>query len=161
MKKILSILLIIMMVFTCSACSVSSTNQADTNDNEDSTTYTLNNEEETLAKLLIICSQTLKDPLSTKIKNVWTYKSTSVYYYTFEIESKNGYGNMVTEYHGGMIIGTSITEEVLNDIDREISLTGQSLKFSKDHLAALQNGTQLSSQTVSAMQDYFIKNYHD
>ena len=161
MKKILSILLIMMIVFTCSACSSSSTNQTDNDNNEENITYTLNSEEEALAKLLIICSKTLKDPLSTKIKNVWTYKSPSLYYYTFEIDSKNGYGNMVTEYHGGMIIGSSITEEILNDIDEEIFLTGQSLKFSKDHLGALQNGTQLSSQCVSAMQDYFIKNYKD
>ena len=161
MKKTLSILLIIMIVFICVACSEPSNNQIDNIASEETVSYTLNDEEEALVKLLILCSETFKDPLSIKIKNAWTYKGSVCYYYTFELEAKNGYGILTTGYYGGMIIGDGITEEVLNDIEKEISYGGSTLKFDEDDLTALQRGTQLNSQCISAMQDYFIKNYHD
>lgn len=160
MKKFLSVILTFIIIFTCCACSSSSTEQTNNGNNEKSTTYTMNSEEEALAKLLTICFRTFKDPLSTKIKNVWFYKSTLHCCFTVELESKNGYGNMVSGYYGGMILDTSITNKLLNEIDNKIDLTPE-LYFKKDDIFALQHGNQLSSQCVSAMQNYFIKNYHD
>jgi len=126
-------------------------------DSEISDTYVMNDEEESLAKLLVIASQRFKYPSSLKIKNVWVWKG-EAYWYTFELESKNDFGNIVSDYYGGMSPSGDLSDATLQKIDEDISLIGETFYFRKDNLSAMENGSAINSKCISVMQDYYLKN---
>lgn len=132
----------------------------DTNisDNSESTdTYVMNDEEEALAKLLVIASQRFKYPTSVKIKNVWVWEG-DAYWYTFELESKNDYGNMVSDYYGGMSTSGDLSDSTLKEIDEDMSLIGETYYFRKNGLSAKENGSKINPECISAMQEYYLDN---
>ena len=174
MKKLLAFIMVFAIALTCCACSASSNEIS-----KGSSTYVMNTEETILSEILVSGAQILREPLSTNVKNVWVYQLGTLYYYTFEIESMNGYGNMTTSYYGGCSYTGALDYEALEKIDTEITLKRngmlynknsneaeigllsiEPLAFSKNNIKAMQNGTQISSECIPVMQEYFIKNYH-
>lgn len=127
-------------------------------DSETSDTYVMNDEEEALAKLLVIASQAFKYPTSLKIKNVWIWQGESTYWYTFELESKNDYGNMVSDYYGGMSPSGDLSDSTLQKIDDNLSSIGETFYFRKDSLSAKENGSAINPKCIPVMQDYYLKN---
>ena len=181
MKKLLAFIMIFAIALTCCACSDSS-NKSSTSSNEISkgpSTYVMSAEETILAEILVSGARILREPLSTTVKNVWTYKLATLCYYTFEIESMNGYGNKITSYYGGCAWTGALDAAALEKLDEEITykcndflLTNQNSDkseigrlsiepsaFKKDNIEAMQNGTPVDPDCIPVMQEYFVKNY--
>ena len=167
-KRIVAIFTLLCLLLAFTSCGEIDNDNAYVSDNANSNTslnnsessekYVMNAEEEALAKVLVIASQRFKYPDSLKIKNVWTWKGEATYWYTFELESKNDYGNMVSDYYGGMSPSGDLSDSTLQKIDDNISSVGETFYFRKDSLSAKENGSAMNSNCISAMQDYYLKN---
>ena len=113
-------------------------------------------------KLIVEMANFFKNPLSIKVKNVWVWHNPlhNQYYFTFEIEARNGLGVEITEFYGtkNLLGFEELSDNAIKEARKNIHTWGldENWYFCKDEITAMQSGEPLDAD---AIQQYFLSNY--
>ena len=175
MKNVLTLILVLVLCMSLFACSSEPETTTTTTvvsrapvitERIVETKHVMTDVEIFASKILIEGAHGFLNPLSIKVKNVWSYKiGSSLYKFTYELEIKNIVGIMESVYYGNSISYHDLSDESLESALKHIHLCNvltalgdrnSSYYFRENEIEAMQKGEKLDADSI---QEYFLKNY--